>query len=155
MKTRLAAGLALIAVAAVIALVLAPDPLKPAAPLPPPQPRPAVPQASARDVVVAYLEALYRKDYRAAYDHLSADSRRAHPYHEYLDLCERGEITDFDVEAAYEKHTGAGATVIAVPLAEDPAEAGFVAVREGGEWKVVFIQGVPWFPYAATEPGPT
>jgi hypothetical protein len=146
MKTRLAVILILAAVA-VVAIVLirfpAPESTPPPSAVPPPAPAPS----SAREAVVAYLEALYRKDFRAAYEHLSAGSQEAHPYDEFLKLCEKGEATNFDLAAAEELRGEDGRVVVTVPLVEDPAEAGFTMVNEDGRWKVVFTTGVPWFPY--------
>ena len=146
MKTRLAVIL-ILAAAVVVAIVLirfpAPESTPPPSAVRPPAPVPS----TAREAVVAYLEALYRKDFRAAYEHLSSGSREAHPYDEFLKLCEKGEATNFDLAAAEEGPVEEGRVVVTVPLVEDPAEAGFTMVNEEGRWKVVFTTGVPWFPY--------
>ena len=99
------------------------------------------------EAVVVYVEALYRKDYGTAYGCLSADSQEAHPYEGFLARAETGEATNFDLAAAQAGEEVAGRVIVRVPLVEDPAEAGFTTVREGGNWRVVFIGGEPWFPY--------
>jgi hypothetical protein len=147
MKTRLAVILVLIAVLALAAALLVrsqgPRPSPPAGPSPPPETPALAPSA----VVVGYLEALYRKDFSKAYSYLSAGSREAHPYDEFLSLCEKGEATNYDLASARELPAEGGRVTVAVPLVEDPAEAAFTTVEEAGSWKVVFTNGVPWFPY--------
>jgi hypothetical protein len=113
-------------------------------PAPPP---PVTSAASPREAVVSYLEALDRRDHRAAYAYLSAASRQAHPYQEFLKLCEKGEATGYDVAAARELTAGEGRATVMIPLIEDPAEASFATVHEEGGWVVVFTGGAPWFPY--------
>jgi hypothetical protein len=108
---------------------------------------PMAPAASPREAVVSYLEALDRGDHRNAYACLSAASRQAHPYQEFLKLCEKGEATGHDVAAARELPAGEDRVTVMIPLAEDPAEASFVTAREAGGWVVIFIGGAPWFPY--------
>ena len=146
MKTLLAIILILLAIA-VVALVVVRFPTAAPAPPPEPTPQPRPVAGSPRDAVVSYLEALYRKDYRAAYDHLSAASQQAHPYPGFLKLCEKGVATNFDLAAARERPAEGSRVTVTVPLVEDPAEAGFTTVHEDGGWKVVFSTGVPWFPY--------
>ncbi len=113
-------------------------------PVEPPTPSPA---ASPREAVALYLEALERNDFRTAHRYLSADSREAHPYDEFLKLCERGEATNYDVAAARERPGADDRVVVMIPLVEDPAEASFTTSLEAEGWKVVFIGGAPWFPY--------
>jgi hypothetical protein len=61
-------------------------------------------------------------------------------------------MTSFDVSGATEGPEEDGRVVVSVPLLEDPAQAGFTTVKEGAGWKVVYLSGVPWFPYP--EPAP-
>jgi hypothetical protein len=99
-------------------------------------------------VVTAYLQALERRDYRKAFDLLSADSRQLHPYDDFVARAEKGGTTDYDVAKAAEEPGEGNSIVVAVPMVEDPAKAGFPLVKEEGVWKVVFIGGSPTFPYA-------
>jgi hypothetical protein len=122
--------------------------------LAPAPPRPApVAQPSPREVVTSYVEALHRKDYRAAYALLSARSQQLHPYEGFVKLAESAGAADLDLGAAREGEEKDGRVVVSVPIVEDPAEAAFTMVRESGRWKVVFIGGLPLFPYA-DEPAP-
>ena len=146
MKTRLAVILLLAAAVAVtVALLLlrTPAPGPPLAPVSSSPPRPASPT----EVVVAYLQALEQGDFRAAYDHLSSESQRAHPYQSFVEQCESGSGTEFELSAATETPAENGRVVVTLPLAQDPAEGSFTTVEETGGWRVVFIGGAPWFPY--------
>ncbi|HUU53386.1 MAG TPA: hypothetical protein VMY87_00570 [Armatimonadota bacterium] len=155
MKTRVAIIIIVVAVAAVaFVIVRFPGP-KPPAPPPsfPPSPKADVGAATPVEAVVLYVEALYRKDYEAAYEGLSSASQRAHPYEQFLERAETGQATNFDLAAAEAGEEVGGRVTVTVPLVEDPAEAGFTTMREGGKWKVVFIGGEPWFPYAEEQSG--
>lgn len=145
MKAR-AAMVVLLVAAIVIAVVL----LRARGPEPPPALAPRKPPASAespREVVVSYLEALYQRDFARAYGYLSARSRQVHPYDEFVAQCEEVGVTVYDLAAVEAGPEEEGRVVVRVPLLEDPAEAGFTTVREAGGWRVVFIGGVPGFPY--------
>lgn len=146
MKTRLALLFLLIAAAVVVAAILRyPMSQPPPAPAPTPPPKPQ--SSSPTQVVAAYLGALEKKDFLAAYRHLSSASQQAHPYEEFVSLSEKSGVPSYDLAGASEKTSGEGRVIVTVPLVEDPAEAGFTLVREEGAWKVVFIGGVPSFPY--------
>ena len=149
MKTRVAIILMVVAMAAVaFVIVRFPGPERPVpVPEPAPPPKPVVQAATPVEAVVLYVEALYRKDYETAYGCLSAESQQAHPYERFLARAETGEGTNFDLAAAAAGEAVAGRMIVRVPLVEDPAEAGFTTVEEGGNWRVVFIGGEPWFPY--------
>jgi hypothetical protein len=149
MKARLAVILIVVAIAAVAFAVLwFPSARRPAA-----SGRPIVVQrsqtgaATAREAVVWYVEALNRKDFRAAHDLLSARSKEAHPFEDFVARAEAGGGPSLDLAAAREGEEENGRVVVSVPVAEDPAEAAFTAVHEEGRWKVVYIGGAPWFPY--------
>lgn len=150
MKTLLALVAVVLAAVAVVFVFIrytAPK-VDTSSPPPPPaatMPPPSTPQA----VVVAYLEALERGDFAVAHGHLSADSREAHPYEDFVSQCEQGGATAYDLAAALEAVTTEpdGRATVIVPLIEDPAEATFTTVLEEGGWRVVFIGGAPWFPY--------
>jgi hypothetical protein len=149
MKARLAVILIVVAIAAVaFALLWFPSARRPAAPSPAPIPqRPQAGAATARQAVVGYVEALYRKDFRAAHELLSARSKQAHPFADFVARAEAGGGPNLDLAGAREGKEENGRTIVSVPVEEDPAEAAFTAVREEGRWKVVYIGGAPWFPY--------
>jgi hypothetical protein len=149
MKARLAVILIVVAVAAVAFAVLwFPSARRSAAPSLAPVPqRPQTGAATAREAVVRYVEALYRKDFRAAHDLLSARSKEAHPFNDFAARAEAAGGPSLDLAAAREGKEENGRVVVSVPVEEDPAEAAFTTVREEGRWKVVYIGGAPWFPY--------
>jgi len=118
----------------------------PATPLPEPASAPA-PASTPKEVVASYLEALENEEHRTAHGLLSEASRRAHPYEEFVALCEQGEAPHYDLAPTREIAGEGEEVVVLVPIMEDPAEASFTTVREGGAWRVVFIEGAPWFPY--------
>jgi hypothetical protein len=149
MKTRVAAVLVLVAVIVVAVIVIkfpspqAPPSEPPAGPATPPTPAAGTPT----EAVVSYLEALYGDEFLTAYGLLSEASREAHSQEEFVELCERGAVTNYDLESVREGSPEGNRVMVNVPLVEDPAEAGFATVEEEGAWKVVFISGAPWFPY--------
>jgi hypothetical protein len=148
MKVRLALLLLMIAAALIaVAILRFPSVRPPASPARPPSPPPQKTESSAQQLVLGYLESLNKKDFRAAYSQLSKASQQAHTYEDFTSLAEKSGVPNYDLSAAREKTEGDRASVT-VPLAEDPAEATFTMVREDGAWKVVFIGGVPAFPYA-------
>jgi len=149
MKAAIAVVLVVIAVA-VVALALyyfpaAPSPTRAKAGTGRPAPRF---QSAPTEVVAAYLQDLESKDYRHAYDTLSAASRRVHPYDDFVSRAEKAGLPDYDSAKAREEPESANVVTVVLPLREDPATAGFHLVKEEGAWKVVFIGGVPAFPYA-------
>ncbi len=146
MRTRLGVFLLLVAVAALAWVVLKFPAAKPPPPAAPAQPRPKS-IASPRQVVQAYLKALEKQDYRAAYDLLSAESRKQRSYDEFAALCQKAGRPSLDAAAAVEQPGRAGLVVVLVPMVEDPAAASFNLTREEGEWRIVFTTGSPWFPY--------
>jgi len=147
MKVRLALFLLLIAAAVIaVAILRFPNPRPPAAPVRPSSPPPTA-ELSAQQVVLDYLRLLDKKDFRTAYSRLSKASQQAHTYEDFVSLADKNGVPNYDLDAVREKAEADGASVT-VPLAEDPAEADFAMVREDGFWKVVFIGGVPAFPYA-------
>lgn len=149
MKKRLALILVLAAAVAAAVLVFsfrAPK-LTPPPPVAVPVPEHHSPALTPREAVGVYLEALHKEDFRAAYEYLSADSREAHPYDEFAQLCGKSRGPTYDLASAQEHPAEDDRVTVTVPLAEDPARAGFTTVREDDGWKVVFIGGAPWQPY--------
>jgi hypothetical protein len=150
MKTAIALVLVLLAVGAVLLALR----LFPAVSGGPVHPRPAASRPTSQSlltpvqVVTAYVQALDRKDYRKAYDLLSADSRQLHPYDDFVARAEKGGSTDYELAKAAEEPGEGSSVVVAVPMTEDVSGAGFHLVREDGAWKVIFIGGTPGFPYA-------
>lgn len=143
MKARLCVFLVLVAVAAVVWVVLKYPAAKP--PSPPPSPPPA--PASPKQVVQSYLTAMEREDYRAAYELLSGEYRKAHAADEFAALCKESGAPALDTAAAVEQPAEAGRVVVMVPMVEDPAAASFTLVQEDGRWRILFRTGSPWFPY--------
>jgi hypothetical protein len=144
MRARLALLVLVAAALVIVALIWLPSGRRPAAP---PRPRPRPVAASAKQAAVTYLGALRKRDWRAAYALLSADSQAAHPMSEFAAACEKAGAPSLDVAAAEEKQAKGGAVTVVVPMVEDPANAAISMVMEKGEWRVVFIKGSPWFPY--------
>jgi len=148
MKARAAVILIVVAVAAVAFVVMRYPGAKGKAPAAPsPRPTAVKRAATPREAVTRYVESLYQKDFRSAYERLSARSREAHPYERFVKLAQSGEATDLDLAEATQGEEQNGRVVVSVPITEDPAEAAFTTVKEDGDWKVVFIGGAPWFPY--------
>lgn len=150
MKTRRVLILVLMA-AVVVAAVAVITLRKPKQPSPPPSPPPAPqqhPQATGpTEAVVAYLKALSSDDFRAAHGYLSAESQVAHPYDEFVALCQESKGPSLDLGSASEHPADSDRVTVTVSMLWDPAEASFTTVREEGAWRVVFIEGKPWFPY--------
>jgi len=147
MRVRLALFLLLVAVAVIAVAILRSPSVRPSAAPTRPSSPPRTAEPSAQHLVLDYLQLLDKKDFRTAYSRLSKASQQAHTYEDFVSLAEKSGVPNYDLEAAREKTEGDRASVT-VPLAEDPAEASFAMVREDGAWKVVFIGGVPAFPYA-------
>ena len=124
-------------------------PVTPPPPPPPPPPAATLPKTEeAKDAVVAYLKALGDGRYRAAYKLLSEESRAAHSYEQFATQARRVHIS-YDLAAiTHLRRRDAGHVTITVPQAEDPAPGAFETVWEDGQWRVIFLGGNPWFPYA-------
>ena len=146
MRARLAIVLLLIAIGLVLAVVFLVPVERPALqPTRPTSPKIAIEPPT--EVAMSYLSALEAKSYQTAYGYLSRDSKRKHPYDEFASLCETKGITAYDVRTAREERGEDGSVTVAVQLKEDVATAGFRMVREEGGWRVVFIGGIPSYPY--------
>ncbi len=149
MKALVAVVLILLAVGIVLGVMY----FHPAPKPPPPRvsvPKPAkvtAPLASPSETVKTYLGALYEKNYRTAYNQLSAASQQAHPYDEFVKLNEEKGMTQFDLTSAKQEAGGEEEAVVSVSVKEDVAQHGFRLVQEEGVWKIVFLKGTPSFPY--------
>ena len=124
-------------------------PVTPLPPPPPPKPVATLPNPQeARAAVVTYLKALGDGRYQVAYRLLSEESRAAHSYEQFAAQARRVHIS-YDLAAiTHVQRRDAGHVTITVPQAEDPAPGAFEAVWEDGQWRVIFLGGNPWFPYA-------
>ena len=144
MRTLIALGLLLVAAAAV-ALTLH---FYPAASSPNPvDAKPTLQaEASPTEVVISYLKALERKDYRRAYALLSADSCKTHPYEDFVARAEKSGLTEYDLTTAKEAPPRDRFRTVTLQLKEDPAQAGFNLVQDTEAWNVVFIGGIPSCP---------
>ena len=149
MKAWVAVLVLFVAVAAVVAVVLfLPPAQRPPRPAPvKPGPTSAFVTQAPAVVVVSYLSALAARDYRTAYGHLSRESQGKHPYDDFVSLNETKGMTEYDLSTATEEQGEDGHMTVAVRLKEDPATAGIRVVKEGGTWKVVFLGGIPSYPY--------
>ncbi|UCC68616.1 MAG: DUF4878 domain-containing protein [Armatimonadota bacterium] len=139
---------AVVAAAIVVINLRSPDqPSSPPTPPRPPTPQPQPQASTPSEAVVAYLEALSNADFGAAYEYLSSESRAAHPYEEFAALCKESKGPSLDIGSAAEHRADSDRVTVTVSMLWDPAEASFTTVREDGAWRVVFIEGKPWFPY--------
>lgn len=115
----------------------------------PPAPKPAAPVSpadAARDVVLAYLRDLQGGKFAAAYDSLSAESRRRHSLSDFSRKAAAG-MTYFDPSSARVTLTNPARAEVSLQLEDDPAVAKIVALQEGGKWRVVYLGGRPSWPY--------
>lgn len=123
-----------------------------------PQPRPtrtvpapvAKPEPEAAQKAVAqYLTALAAQDYAAAYALLSADSQKRHPEAVFTKDAKAGQVVYDLTGAKVSSATGQTAQVF-VPLQQEEEAGGriFSVVKEDGKWKVIYLSGKPFFPYA-------
>jgi hypothetical protein len=101
-------------------------------------------RTAAKQTVIAYVKALDRKDFHAAYDLLSQASREQHTYAQFAQQGNSG-ITQLDLSTAAADDSD-GNMVVSMQLAEDPGSHGFYLVREGGHWKIVYRGGSPGMP---------
>jgi len=96
--------------------------------------------------VASYLKALYGGDYETAYQQLSADSQKKHPFQKFVSQAKKGS-TQFDLTTAKVVDTQPDQIKIMVKLYEDPASCTFVLVQEEKAWKICYSRGLPSFPY--------
>jgi len=135
--------------AAIIAVVVLyrrpqPPPTVVTAPVAPPQPESAA--AAAQQAVVAYLQHLQNDEYQAAYELLTADSRKRHSLEEFQRLAKQG-IPFYDRSSATVSLTGADRAEVTLHQTEDPASITITAAKENGLWRIVYLRGRPGSPY--------
>jgi hypothetical protein len=112
---------------------------------PPPPKQPTVAAPGPKEVVTAYLAALEGKDYRAAYEHLTSESRSMRSFDEFQTAAKQwGPI--YDLERMEEEALGPDKAQVSVQLAEDPAVQAFLLKREDKRWRIVFKGGLPAAP---------
>ena len=110
--------------------------------------RPNPPGAAAQapeGVVKAYLRALDDKDYQAAYDRLTSQSRFRNGFDEFRKSAQQGAFA-YDFDRITVESPGAGQAAVSVGIAEDVGFQRFMLRREAGQWRVVFFSGSPWAP---------
>lgn len=129
----------------------------PVAPPVPPTPPAAAPSAddtpAALDAVLRYVKALDAKDTAAAYALLSGASRSQRTERAYARDASGTGMTPLDLSAATARSVGAAEVIVTVPFAEDPASHGYHAVKEDGQWHVVYRVGTPYLPSDANPEG--
>jgi len=105
-------------------------------------------QAAAKQAVIDYLQALYKKDFSRAYDLLSEASRQGHSLSDFEKTAQQAQVVYDLARARTEKVTADGGEVI-VPFssAEEPGGKTFALVKESGTWKIVYKVGTPFSPY--------
>jgi hypothetical protein len=103
-------------------------------------------EAAARQAVVAYLQHLQNDEFEAAYELLSADSRKRHSLEEFRRLAKQG-IPFYDLSSAAAAPSGPDRAEVTLHQMEDPASITITAVKEGGLWRVVYLRGRPGSPY--------
>jgi len=102
--------------------------------------------AAAVKLTKHYLEALYRRDYREAYHHLSAASADAHPFTEFERQAEAG-VTAYDLTRLTGRPDNAHRVTVVAQFADEPGSHEFELVRASGEWRILFRRGKPASPY--------
>ena len=102
---------------------------------------------SPADTVVSYIQALEEKKYETAYRLLSKPSQEKHTYDDFVAQVEKTGVTEYDLASARLKERQGERATVEVQLREDPSSAGFALDNEKGEWRVVYVGGIPSFPY--------
>ncbi|MBI5148672.1 hypothetical protein HZA33_03255 [Candidatus Pacearchaeota archaeon] len=104
--------------------------------------------------VKGYLSAIYRDDYKTAYEMLSSESRKQHSYDDFVNANKKG-ITDYDIKSRKVKKAR-NEWNVSLNLAEDPASWSFSVKEEKAkdkkgnnikEMKIIWHSGLPTFPY--------
>jgi hypothetical protein len=124
-----------------------------------PRPKPAVAAApalptaqemeAAKGVVTGYLQALYDQKYEEAYNLLTEESQKRHPLEAFSKEAKATQVL-YDLKGIKAEGVKAGEVKVTVPLQqeEEPGTKGFSVLKEQGKWKVAYISGKPFFPYA-------
>jgi len=151
-RPRLLAVIAIVEAVALVVVIAILILRHPVAPPPSPGPPPAHPQTAdasadnARDAVVSYLKHLQEGDYDAAHRLLTDESRRRHPLEEFRRQAQQGSAL-YDLSSARAHITAPGRAEVTLHQEEDPAAVTIIAVRQGGDWSVVYLRGRPGSPY--------
>lgn len=105
-------------------------------------------QAAVKQVVLEYLQALYKKDFTRAYDLLAEASRQAHPVEEFGKAAQQAQVV-YDMERAWTEKVAADRGEVIVPFSqgEEPGGKAFSLVKEKGSWKIIYNIGTPFSPY--------
>jgi hypothetical protein len=105
-------------------------------------------QVAVKQVVIDYLQALYKNDFTRAYDLLSEASRQAHPLEEFGKASRQAQVV-YDLERAWTEKVVADRGEVIVPFSqgEEPGGKAFSLVKEKGSWKIVYNVGTPFSPY--------
>jgi len=105
-------------------------------------------QAAAREAVADYLRALYAQQYKQAYDGLSAASKEHHSQEAFAAAAKEGQVVyDLDMIEVKQLEDGAAYVIVALQEEEEPGNKSFEVKKESGQWKIVYIEGSPFFPY--------
>ncbi|NIM04356.1 MAG: hypothetical protein GTO55_00845 [Armatimonadetes bacterium] len=102
----------------------------------------------AKSTVIDYVRAIYAEDYQTAYALLSAESKRRHSEEAFAREAKAAFVL-YDLEEARAESRGedAAEVVMALQQEEEPGAKAFSVVKEDGEWKIVYYEGKPLFPY--------
>jgi hypothetical protein len=103
---------------------------------------------AAKKAVLDYLRAIYAEDYKTAYDLLSTESRRRHSQEVFAKAAKEAWVL-YDLEEAQVESRGENAAEVVVSLQqeEEPGTKAFSVVREKQQWRIVYYEGKPLFPY--------
>lgn len=91
-----------------------------------------------------YINHLDAGDYRAAYNMLSAESKKKHGFDEFQKDCWYKNDWDLSTAKAEEREDG---LAVIVSLSQDIAEHDFTVKKEGSQPKIIYKIGSPYWPY--------
>jgi hypothetical protein len=125
--------------------------LQPGANPPPtagPQANAGAEEAAAKQVVMDYLQALYKKNYGPAYELLAKASRQSHSLADFEQTARQAQVV-YDLERARTGKVVADRGEVIVPFSqgEEPGGKAFSLVKEKGSWKIIYNVGTPFSPY--------
>jgi hypothetical protein len=84
-------------------------------------------------------------DYRRAYALTSEESRRRRTAEKFEKSARESSIV-YDFNRARLELSGEDKATLSLPHEEDPAWSEMTLVREKGQWRIVFLNGLPWAP---------